>query len=304
MKRIIVFIIAILLIFSGCTRETAAPTENDRPVTAESVLPHFTVEEQSDNYVSYKDVRPDELNDYIDGMCEAGFKFEEYAYNSLLYRDDVFLLLNKENKQDAMPVGIEYYIGKPAEGEGALTWREAIRVMDDERLFCLADTTPEGFFEATGAQVFIAPVDRKYILSEAAEGIPLNYGYETRMVIVGEKGGFVDYNIYNFVFGDINGDGKDEIVFITPGPTSGVFTFVINVYSFENGLPVQLAKQTFYSDHGALDLKTDENGVIMMGYASYYEEPRDVRVTMENGEIELDDNAFTVWQTIVDGIIK
>ncbi|MBQ6539532.1 MAG: hypothetical protein IJL71_00715 [Oscillospiraceae bacterium] len=297
MKRIIVLIIALLLLFSGCTRKKP---EYDNPMTPEILLPDFTVKEQSDHFVVYEDVHPYMLGDYIHGLSKAGFKYEEYMSQSFLYRDDVYIIICRWAEPNE--ITIEYRIGQPTESEGALTWSEAIGAIGDERLLSLAEATPEGLYDATGAQVFFGPVYRPNLPDDTVPDEPEYRGYETRAFLVGKNGGcmFRDF-LAGPVYGDIDRDGKDEIVFLSDGPISGIFTVVINVYSVENGVPVELAEKTYAVDSVAPELKTDENGNILIEHTPINGDTRQAELTLENGEIALSEEIFRDWPMSLEG---
>ncbi|MBQ8573076.1 MAG: membrane lipoprotein lipid attachment site-containing protein [Ruminococcus sp.] len=301
MKKFLFFVILIVLLVSGCSldinignnQETYC--ENSESLTVDvSYFPDFEVSSMHDNTVYYMNVTSDMLDDYINFMVADGFECKRNMYDILLYKEDVMIQIT-DNTNSINGCSVTGYTAVNFESEGALTGAETLNIIDDEAVFYLLERTPDGFFEATGAQYFFAPVHR-FEYDENISKIPENTGYINAKIIVSEKGSvYINNAISSPKVCDINEDGITDIIVLGYGPTSGIFTITISVINIIDGVPVVKCSGIFTIEHGNVDVFLNDTGKPMLAYKPNEAEEYSVYEIRYDGlELKVDNLPITV----------
>lgn len=150
-----------------------------------------------------------------------------------------------------------------------------------DTLLSAEDVTPPDMLEQTGMRL---------LQCTREEATPNAYGFITMEqvpvfhALLGPSGCIPVWNMFGFgvgdpLFADLNGDGIAEFVYDLPGPTSGLFTWEINAYGLEDGIPVLKATTIInlnWSDN--IHLEQSGNGIAFVyageGYPLAIEENR------------------------------
>ena len=91
---------------------------------------------------------------------------------------------------------------------------------------------------------------------------------------------------------DIDGDGIVENVFVTPGPTSGLFS--ITLTATENGIPEY--RNTFTTEWFEYELRTEPDGSVVLAGTGNNDKEIVLKIGAENDNIVLSGNAdFVYW---------
>lgn len=101
--------------------------------------------------------------------------------------------------------------------------------------------------------------------------------------------------VTDWTYGDVDGDGETELIYLCPGPTSGLFTEGVCVYGLEQGWPVLKACTIFNLNWGEPRLEQDGNEVLFcLDPASWHPGPSGtglqalrLPVTAEDGQVLL-----------------
>ena len=176
-----------------------------------------------------------------------GFAAASYESGVFLLRDDCAVSTHYDNGSFSM-----YWYRT---GEGAP--ENGISVAEAKTKLCGAssrsqidlhpiDVTPRGFFERTGGQIFAVPFS-------SGDTEPLYY-YTRLYFVRGETVCIVDYE--SVAVADVDGDGNEEVCLLASGPTSGLFTFGLNVIEGDN-----------------------------VGYSFIYDSPGELSFTESSGEL-------------------
>lgn len=252
----------------------------------DDLLPGLTPSDISlDRLLKYEPVTTAQLDEYIQRLERQGFSCRREMYNISLWREDAFISItnNTVNFQD-----FSVRIFRQSKAENGLSADEAKAIINDDRVSILIEQTPEGFFEKTGAQLFLAPMDRSV---DGVNNQPANRGMVTKYYLVTEGDSvYIDRYYMRPLAADIDHDGTTEIIWIGNGFTSGVFSFSLWVYAVEDGKIHQEAMTCYRSDFYWLYLRQDANGKVWLDYMNQEENHQDsTGLFMQDGHIRLED---------------
>ncbi|MBR6049799.1 MAG: hypothetical protein IKP68_01190 [Clostridia bacterium] len=234
MKKIICLIVLTALVltaFAGCAKTNEEETEKNVD-DIETLLPSFDGSNEKSNYksndgnyveVKYENVTPKDLKRYIKELKNVGFECDEFVYDALLRKDDIVVSITNNTKAYSK---CDVRISRNEKTKGGLSMSEVMALVSDDRVFYACSISDQDFFDETGIQRF----EVYYKMSE--------YYYGTWDYLLGKNGaeritvmGGSEY------LRDLDGDGKTEIVITGIGPTSGVSSVAIAVYSYEDCKP-------------------------------------------------------------------
>ena len=302
MKKVLILLLMLFFLLSGCSINFDGSVKREvdytKPLVTnvdDSYFPDFKPYDKSDNSWRYENVTPQMLDDYIDTMVADGFECKRDMYNALLYKQGVMIQITDSTKS-SNKCNITVYISTKTSSNSALTEVEALSVIDDENVFFLLDQSPEGFYEATGAQYFFTPIHSFNYLIHEETYIPENSYYYTSKCLVAENGCvFVDNSISAPIVCDLNNDKVTDIIFLGYGPTSGVFTITLAMYNIIEGVPVLDSSNIYQISHGEIDIGLNDSGKPVLFYC-----PNESEVFFEyeigyDGKLVVEDEAFRNW---------
>lgn len=197
-------------------------------------LPSFDLDYKSSYYpignntnYHYKDVSAQMIGDYVKKLEGEGVSSVIYAdKTAMLYRDDCVLTFSGydlENKN--ADITMKYYVRSEHTPKGAISATDATDLISNKytgamkTAFPPIDITPEGFYEASGLQIFAQP--EHYSPQGNYHQIQLYLVYRG----IDARNGYC-----NAAMADIDKNGKHETWIVEYGGTSGIYTFNLIAY--------------------------------------------------------------------------
>lgn len=273
MKKLFYLLLIICILLSGCTFSFDSSISKEVKYTKpfvtnvdDSYFPDFESYDKNGNSERYENITPQMLDAYIEAMIADGFECKRDMYNALLFKQGVMIQIT-DNTKSYNKCSVTVYTAMNSESESALTEAEALNIIDDDKVFFLLEQSPEGFFEATGAQYYFTPIHSFNYLTYEETHIPENSQYYTSKCMVAENGCvFVDNTISAPIVCDINNDEETDIIFLGYGPTSGVFTITLEMYNVIDGVPELDSSNIFQLNHGDIDIGLNDDGKPVLYY--------------------------------------
>ena len=268
------------------------------------------------------------LSDYFKKLGELGFKNIKTGDENVFYKDGVIIREDRcQNPNSSIndSFKVRVYVSTQHSAAGALTPNEAIDVINKNCLKemikrwgggytsyeeeyihddvpCAADVTPEGFYELTGMQIFVCPWS---LASSVAYPEAVAFFANENGAVITDMGADRSYSsrLYqdidmclsaNGYYGgpvicDMDGDGENEMVLLTPYTLGEKNQVSLTVY--KTGAPAVLAKSkniTFKAEHQQLLYAVTGEAIIHSwsddgGIDAYFE------IRIEGGEAVLCD---------------
>ncbi len=286
-----VWMVAVLLVgLVSCAKPLPSGSEFAPPVlpeiSNEDLLPDLPIADESDgSWAQYESVTTEQLDEYVRHLEEKGFTCRREQYDISLWREDTFISISN-NTVAYSEFSVKIY--RQRKTENGLSADEAKAIINDDRVGILIEQSPDGFYEKTGAQFFLAPMDR------SVDNVPDNLGNRGMVVkyylVTPKDSLFInDINVAP-VAADMDHDGTNEIVWIGNGFTSGRFTFSLCAYDVQDGMMNEKAFAYYESSAYRMSLRTDGDGQAWLDYRrSTEEQTNSTRVTIVDEIVHLDD---------------
>ena len=231
----------------------------------------FTLPEGESRYeygwYYYKSFTQSRYAEYIATLKSEGFAADETYGMTFLFRDDCAALVRFYDGE----LRLCWYQSGGGTPEGGISVAEAEELLSPGKSlskisFHPIDVTPEGFFERTGGQLFEVP---SYSFDAFAVNRPErmfeeNEFYSCDLYYV-KNGSAFRASMEQIASFDLDGDGKQEVILLASGPTSGIFTFYITAV-FEDRAVTDLYTTAF----SALSFGESDGAPVLRG--SYYGE--------------------------------
>lgn len=291
--RIMVSVLTVAVLLVGlvsCAKPLPSGSESAPPVipelSNEDLLPDLPIADESDgSWVQYKSVTPEQLDEYVRHLEGKGFTCRREMYDISLWREDAFISISN-NTVAYSKFSVKIY--RQRKTENGLSADEAKAIINDDRVSILIEQSPEGFCEKTGAQFFLAPMDRSV---DKVPDYPENRGMVVKCYLVTPKDSlFINDIDVAPVAADMDDDGIHEIVWIGNGFTSGRFTFSLCVYHVQDGMIQEKAFAYYESDAYRMSLRADGNGQVWLDYRKRTDEQTNsTTVTIEDNIVRIDD---------------
>ena len=286
--------------------ETPMPTAVPDPDAARlALLPDWEAEDTSGEWVTYKRISTPQVNEYVARLEEEGFKRTVRQQQGMepraLYREDAWIEISEQYDTEgtcAVKVTVNRHEGgvdRETMKAAAEEWYRAQKNSDAEVVYII-ETTPEGFYEATGLQLFSALFHTK------------QYSGASFITANGElvsAGRFRD-----IAAADVDGDGQCEAVALEFGPTSGLFSQVFEAFCVTDGKLVRKWVTGYVMDAGKTSLTVRDGAAFFVWEGQVrdpetnewgYAEPREFRLSLENGLLLFDDPENAVKAGLLEG---
>ncbi len=255
-KKLILFIISLSfsLTVVSCTNETRKEETDTDPETIESKRdsdygimffnqfssvgePPFSFPDATEYLngyyrFSYTDVPRGYYDSFLSGLNTAGFSLYSMKFSDFLFRDDC-IILSKYTEEDGF-FSVSWYQKSPYAPQNGISYEKAAALLMPDRENSLSkipvhpiDITPEGFFERIGGQIFAVPYySYDEFRNSGQESLMFedNERYSCTVCYVNGTDSFVT-SMERVAVCDIDGDGSDDVLLLSYGPTSGLYTF-------------------------------------------------------------------------------
>ena len=186
------------------------------------------------NEYAYTGVSRAYYDSFLSGLTADGFSLVRMKYSDFLFRDDCMVFSNY--REDDGFFSAEWYRENPCAPKEGISYEEAASLILPDRDESLSpipvhpvDITPDGFYDRTGGQIFAVP----YYSYDSYR----RSGYHDLLFEDNERYGCVVYYVNGDQFHalsmeciavcDVDSDGSNEVLLLSHGPTSGVFTFIV-----------------------------------------------------------------------------
>ena len=195
-------------------------------------LPEATVFQNGYYEYSYTGVSYEYYESFLSRLKADGFSFVSMKYDDFLFRDDCMVFLRFREDDDFF--SISWYQKSPWAPANGLSNEEASSVLMPDANSSLSripihpiDITPEGFYERTSGQVYAVPYYSYDSFHRAGQdGLMFEdnewYSCSVRCVIGDQS---YATSMESIAVYDVDQDGSDEVLLLSFGPTSGLFTF-------------------------------------------------------------------------------
>ena len=217
-------------------------------------------------YYSYNHFSKAEYNRFVSNLEKSGFELVTMKYSRFLFRDDCMIFMNYSKDKELLTLSW-YSKSQYAKDDGevsSLPWYDGKDSLSKIKIHPI-NVTPEGFYELTGGQMFAIPI----------------YSYDSYKASGQESLMFEDNEWYNcsvcFVKGDtilntsmesvavcdVDGDQMNDVLLLSFGPTSGLFTFDVTVVTKDG-----IYDTIFNTGHGCLGFAQKDGKIVVerVGY--------------------------------------
>lgn len=187
---------------------------------------------QDSRRYSYTGVSSECYSSFLTDLRADGFSHVPMKFSDFLLRDDC-MIFSRYNKSDGS-LAVSWYQKSHYAPEKGITADEAKAVLTPDGSLskiplCPIDVTPEGFCERTGGQMFAVPYysyDNFKSSGEANLICEDNEWYACKVCYVnGDEVSAATMECAAVC--DIDGDGGSDVLLLSFGPTSGLFTFEV-----------------------------------------------------------------------------
>ena len=224
------------------------------------------------------------IDAHIEKLRQNGFSYLEYYSKRIIYNDKVIIKVGQPYNGEAS-VSVIYATDK----KGPVSSERAIELINENCLLCYSsfnedgtvtdvyydpvtcaiDVTPDGFFEEAGFQIFASPF---HVQTE-------NGSSDVHMTFVGTRSAVMPSTFFDLsylyptqyrsspLFYDADGDGKNEIIMIFPGPTSGFHTESIVAFETGDTPRIKAASQLLYVKGSAQKLYIADGKIMMHSHS-------------------------------------
>ena len=302
MKKITLLLILILILpaLTGIDRRTEGSSSPSFP---DSVLALFPLWEENivDTYstgfqhiANYRGITPDMVTGYIASQQDKGFQLlshEKNPYEMALYRTDCFITISDNS---ASYGECRVCITCARESAYTLTGEDEQAFQQTfSELCCAVDISPDGLYDSSGMRLYSCLF--KKINPTTGYGLPNPF---VEQFFLFGNGMAYRMDSYSLAWADLDRDGQIEIVSLFYGPTSGVFTERIEIYSVKDCIPYIRAAGIFNMEYGKTGL-IRKDGSVYYRYARQnyfvsnttkrqFDEPSLLPITFANGRVMLD----------------
>ncbi|MBR1535110.1 MAG: hypothetical protein IJ639_12140 [Ruminococcus sp.] len=238
-------------------------------------------------YRYYKWNSDEWAEEYYMSLEKSGFTVKRMQYGAFAYNADSYIFLEHLTsewgltEEDADEMSLEGF-SQPKNTVG-ISREEAKRVIPTDSELLPIDVTPEGLYEMTGGQIFMQP-EYSFDDDEALRDPENKWYWPSYYYIVNATA--VQLDTASIGVGDIDGDGSSETCILSDGPTSGVFTFSVDVYRDGKAICVRQCYNVEWQD-----LSFTERGSKLCVYGKASEGDEHIYdIALDDGTVVLSEN--------------
>lgn len=247
-------------------------------------LPDGKPAQGSDGY-SYTGVSSGDYSSFLADLRADGFSHVHMKYSDFLLRGDCMIFSRYTEGSGSLTVS--WYQKSPYAPVDGISADEAKAVLIPDSSLSKTpllpiDVTPEGFYERTGGQLFAVPYySYDNFSSSGSEDLIFedNEWYACKVCYVNGDEVFA-VTMERVAVCDIDGDGGSDVLLLSFGPTSGLFTFEVNCIT-NHGTYFGC----FNTDHFALGFGSKDGKLVIEGDGSLgVHHCYEVRLAERNGQ--------------------
>lgn len=223
-------------------------------------------------------VSKEDYDAFLLDLKADGFLWIHLNSMDFMFRDDcmIFSEYYHVGTENIGTFSFYWYRESPYAPENGMSPEEAAKLLmpnreksPSESMLHPIDVTPEGFYERTGGQLFAVPEFTGYTWCNSF----LYY-------VNGSKA--FNSSKERVAIADVNGDGKDEVLLLSNGPTSGVYTVLLKCITEQESLDTILVGMEY-------NFRYDEDGRLCIGndkYVDISEVIGEKRVRIDDGVVK------------------
>lgn len=235
----------------------------------EGLLPDWELA-RSGAWNHYNSVTGEMLDAYVDACREKGFSVigSDESGETTMIRDDVWIVIEKTLESDAEADPPIYncteltLIRRPKAAKSGISDGRAMELIglcleEDETPVAVIERSTAGAAEDVGLKLFACVVTK-------------NGGPEHCIAsfLAGENGALpvednYGHGLLGLLAADVDGDGSDELLTRSYGPTSGVYTEVISAVGVSDGVPYIKASNIFTMEYGEISFEKTAEGAAL-----------------------------------------
>ena len=255
----------------GCQKQGAAQKQDRAPWYCNRLsadTPPFSLPDgaQETGNGEYGGVSRAAYDAFVSDLQTDGFSYAKQKYSAFSFRDDCMVFLRYSEAGETL--SLLWYQRSPFAPEKGISFEEAAALLSGnggDSLSKIAlhpiDVTPEGFYERTGGQMFAVPY-YSYDSFRAGGADDLmfedNEWYSCAIYYVNGDA-VLPTTMQRVAVCDLDGDGSEEVLLLSYGPTSGLFTFDLAVVS-KNGIYDTI----FNIEHGTLRFSAQNSRIVIV----------------------------------------
>ena len=251
---------------------------------------------------SYTGVSREYYDSFLSELTADDFSLVTMKYSDFLFRDDC-MVFSKYNNEDGF-YSVSWYQKSPWAPDNGLSDEEASSILmpdEDDSLSRIPihpiDITPEGFHERTGGQIFAVPYYSYDSFRHSGQDSLMfedneRYGCSVRCVI-GDRS--YATSMESIAVYDVDQDGSNEVLLLSFGPTSGLFTFNVMCVTSQGVYDTIFCTEYYRLAFAGLNGKLVIEGVGYDSIHHYF----DIRLVEDKGESIVmlygEDESLTLW---------
>ena len=221
-------------------------------------------------YYSYNHFSETDYESFVSNLENSGFELVTMKYSRFLFRDDCMIFMNYSKDKELLT--LSWYSRSPyAKDDGeasSLTWYDGKDSLSKIKIHPI-NVTPEGFYELTGGQMFAIPIySYDSYRASGREGLMFedNERYSCSVCFVKDDT-VLDTSMESVAVCDVDGDQSNDVLLLSHGPTSGLFTFNVTVVTKDG-----IYDTIFTTDYYNLGFTNKDGRIVVEGARSDQEQ--------------------------------
>ena len=199
-------------------------------------------------YYSYNNFSVADCDSFVSNLEDSGFELVTMKYSRFLFRDDCMIFLNYSEDKELLTLSW-YSRSQHANDDGevsSLSWYDGKDSLSKIKIHPI-DVSPEGFYDLTGGQMFAVPYySYDSFIASGQDSLMFedNEYYNCSVCFV--KDDTVLYtSMESVAVCDVDGDQLNDVLLLSFGPTSGLFTFNVTAVT-KNGIYDTIFNTEYY----------------------------------------------------------
>ena len=200
-------------------------------------------------YYSYNHFSKAEYNRFVSNLEKSGFERVTMKYSRFLFRDDCMIFMNYSKDKELLTLSW-YSKSQYAKDDGEVSSLPRYDGKDSLSKIKIhpINVTPEGFYDLTGGQMFAVPFysyDSYKASGQESLMFEDNEWYNCMVCFVKDDT-VLSTSMESVAVCDVDGDQLNDVLLLSFGPTSGLFTFNVTAVT-KNGIFDTIFNTGFYN---------------------------------------------------------